>query len=59
MIGRDEINRISDEKDIPLNWKPGQVIAELYRVDGTTFGGMGMVYPDRQLPISGLGLQGL
>ncbi|MGD0885241.1 MAG: protein kinase [Thermodesulfovibrionales bacterium] len=32
------------ENDIPLNWQPGQVIAELYEVQDETAGGMGAVY---------------
>ena len=29
---------------IPLNWRPGDVIADLYEVKGTAEGGMGSVY---------------
>ena len=29
---------------IPLNWRPGDVIANLYEVKGTAEGGMGSVY---------------
>ncbi len=36
--------RAMAENEIPLNWQPGQVIADLYEVQETTSGGMGVVY---------------
>lgn len=35
---------IIKDDGIPLNWKPGDVIADLYEVKGTAEGGMGTVY---------------
>ncbi|RLB11237.1 MAG: hypothetical protein DRG39_04595, partial [Deltaproteobacteria bacterium] len=45
MMGSEETAsyRIRD-RDIPLNWQPGQVIAGLYHVKGITGGGMGAIY---------------
>jgi WD40 repeat protein/serine/threonine protein kinase len=38
------INEPKSADGIPLNWKTGEVIADLYEVKGTTAGGMGAVY---------------